>query len=48
MLNKKCARTFCMAFRHREVRDKNGCREMKGYCRHYRKFWKAEERRETI
>ncbi|VVB59921.1 Uncharacterised protein [uncultured archaeon] len=28
-----------MAFRQKEVPDANGCREMKGYCNHYRKFW---------
>lgn len=43
MLGKKCARTFCMAFKHKVVRDKDGCKEMKGYCRHYKKFWKKQE-----
>ncbi len=36
MLNKKCQKSFCMAFTHRKIRDANGCHEMHGYCRHYK------------
>lgn len=41
MLNRKCQRSFCMAFTHRRIRDKNGCHEMHGYCRHYKVIMKG-------
>jgi len=37
-----------MAFSYKRVRDKDGCKEMKGYCKHYGKFWKVDVAQEPV